>query len=72
MSIYVVVLDFGRILVPCVPDVPKDVSTAGSRTGSSLSLFGNADCARVVTPDLGTYCNFLFCRRRLRQLPDGE
>ena len=53
MSIYVVVLDFGHSLVPCVPDVPEDVSTAGSRTDPSLSLLGNADCVHVVTSDLG-------------------
>lgn len=48
-----VLLNFGRSLVPCVSDIPEDVSTAGSRTDPSLSLLGNADCAHVVTPDLG-------------------
>ena len=52
MSIYMVELDVGHCLVPCVPGVPEDVSTTGSRTDSSLSLLENADCAHVVTPDL--------------------
>ena len=46
-------LNFGGSFVPCVPDAPEDVSTAGSRMHPSLSLLGNADCAHVVTPDLG-------------------
>ena len=48
-----VVLDVGRCLVPCVPDVAEDIITNSSRADSSLSLLGNADCAHVVTPDLG-------------------
>ena len=47
------VLNFSCSLVPCVPGIPEDVSTAGSRTDSSLSLLGSTDCAHVVTPDLG-------------------
>ena len=55
--LYVVVLDVGCCLVPCVPGVPENVSTTGSRVGSSLSLLRNAVCAHIVTPDL---CEAIF------------